>query len=66
MRLVRYEIDQGICRRCGSCQRACPRSAVLEAGDRLLAIDQKRCDRCGQCRDACKLRAIVKRTGLFA
>ncbi|MCB7038723.1 4Fe-4S binding protein [Eggerthella sinensis] len=66
MKLTRYDIDQSICRRCGSCQRVCPRGAVLETDDRSLVIDPKRCDRCGRCRDACKLRAIAKRTGLFA
>lgn len=66
MRLARYEIDRRICRRCGSCQRVCPRGAVLETADRRLAIDRKLCDGCGACRDACKLRAIVRRKGLFS
>lgn len=64
MKPVRYEIDRRICRRCGSCQRACPKGAVLDTADRRLVIDRKLCDGCGVCRDACKLRAIVKRKGL--
>lgn len=65
MKLVRFEIDQRVCRRCGSCQRVCPRSAVIEGDDGELLIDQGLCDRCGLCREACKLRAVARRTGLF-
>ncbi|WP_165170120.1 4Fe-4S binding protein [Adlercreutzia sp. ZJ242] len=65
MKAFRYVIDQGICRACGSCAKACPASAVLRNADRSFEIDQALCDRCGACVQACKLRAIVKRRGLF-
>lgn len=65
MRTSRYEIDQRLCRRCGSCLRACPVGAVRESEDKRLVINQKCCDGCGACQKACKLRAVVKRRGLF-
>ena len=66
MKLTRYEINQQLCRQCGSCVHACPCHAIVEGEDRRYRIDQETCDRCGTCQATCKLRAIVKRKGLFA
>lgn len=65
MRLYRFEIDQALCRQCGTCLKICPRNAVFERDDACFVIDTIRCDACGLCRDACKLRAIAKKHGIF-
>lgn len=65
MKLVRYEIDAALCRRCGTCVKVCPRGAISQSPDHRFAIDQDTCDRCGTCQGACKLRAILRRKGLF-
>lgn len=58
--LVRYSIDEKMCRGCGLCLKSCPVNAVK--GERKLphVIDQNRCVKCGACLSACKFKAVVK------
>ena len=65
MRLVRYEIDQKLCRECGTCLRVCEHGAVRQVDGHRVVIDQGSCTACGACLEACKLRAIAKKKGLF-
>ncbi|CCO08980.1 NADH-quinone oxidoreductase subunit NuoF [Desulforamulus hydrothermalis] len=58
--LVRYSIDEKMCRGCGLCLKSCPVNAVK--GERKLphVIDQSRCVKCGTCLNSCKFKAVVK------
>ena len=60
--LIRYEIDEALCVRCGECVAVCPHGAIQE-GD-TYAIDNAVCQKCGICEDACAPEAIRRTRGL--
>ncbi len=51
-----YLIDHG-CKKCGSCEMACPAQAIYMLEDTAV-IDQKLCRHCGICYDSCPTEAI--------
>jgi len=60
--LIRYEIDDALCVRCGECVTVCPHGAIRE--DDGYAIDNAACQKCGICEDACAPEAIRRIRGL--
>ena len=59
--LLKYEIIQDKCKRCGLCARNCPVKCI--PGDRTsgYVIDSARCIKCGTCFDKCPFDAIEKK-----
>jgi NADH:ubiquinone oxidoreductase subunit F (NADH-binding)/(2Fe-2S) ferredoxin/NAD-dependent dihydropyrimidine dehydrogenase PreA subunit len=60
--LIRYEIDDALCGRCGECVAVCPHGAIRE--DEGYAIDHAACQKCGICEDTCAPEAIRRIRGL--
>ncbi len=60
--LIRYEIDDALCGRCGECVAVCPHGAIRE--DEGYAIDNAACQKCGICEDTCAPEAIRRIRGL--
>jgi NADH-quinone oxidoreductase subunit F len=60
--LIRYEIDDALCVRCGECVAVCPHGAIRE--DDNYVIDNAACQKCGICEDACAPEAIRRIRGL--
>ena len=57
----RFEVDDGLCKKCGLCHKACPVGAIEWEKKELARIDQAKCIHCGACLAACPTRfdAIV-------
>ena len=60
--LIRYEIDDALCVRCGECVAVCPHGAIREG--ETYVIDNAACRKCGICEDACAPEAIRRTRGL--
>lgn len=58
--MMRYVIDNDICKSCGICAKQCPVDAI--SGDRKTPyiIDQEKCIKCGVCMEKCPFKAIFK------
>ncbi len=57
-----YGLSQAKCRHCppdeAPCVKACPKGAIYEIAEGILAIDHELCDGCGKCVEACPYGAI--------
>ena len=60
--LIRYEIDDALCVRCGECVAVCSYGAIRE--DEGYVIDNAACQKCGICEDTCAPEAIRRIRGL--
>ncbi|MDN5358532.1 MAG: archaeal flagellar protein FlaI [Candidatus Diapherotrites archaeon] len=62
-----YELKESKCVHCNPeeapCVVACPKDAIYEVADGVLAIDYDKCDGCGECVKACPHGAIVLKEG---
>ncbi|WP_333871112.1 NADH-quinone oxidoreductase subunit NuoF [Desulforamulus putei] len=58
--LVRYRIDENLCRGCGLCLKNCPVQAIRGQRKQPHAIDDSRCIKCGVCLSKCKFKAVVR------
>ncbi|HOA96580.1 MAG TPA: NADH-quinone oxidoreductase subunit NuoF [Acetivibrio saccincola] len=60
--MMKYVINNEICKSCGICAKQCPVSAI--SGDRKTqtpyVIDQEKCIKCGVCMEKCPFKAIFK------
>ena len=60
--MMKYVINNDICKSCGICAKQCPVSAI--SGDRKTqtpyVIDQEKCIKCGVCMEKCPFKAIFK------
>ena len=56
--LIRYFIDEAICRGCTVCARNCPQDAICGERKKPHTIDQVKCIKCGVCLDACSVFGI--------
>ncbi|MEW5801156.1 MAG: NADH-quinone oxidoreductase subunit NuoF [bacterium] len=57
--LVKFEVAQELCKKCGLCQKACPAGAVEWKPKTVAAIDKDRCIRCRTCIENCPAQAII-------
>ena len=54
-----YQVDQGSCKSCGLCVKACPVKAIKQVEpDKKAVIDPDLCIKCGQCFAVCPFTAI--------
>jgi len=62
-----YELKESKCVHCdpqnAPCVKACPRNAIYEVAEGILAIDYDKCDGCGECAKACPYNAIELKAG---
>ncbi|MDJ0885761.1 MAG: NADH-quinone oxidoreductase subunit NuoF [Desulfobacterales bacterium] len=56
--LLKFEVNEELCTRCGMCARACPVDAVEWEKKQLARIDKEKCIECLTCYDKCKFNAI--------
>ena len=61
-KLMIYEIQPDLCKKCSLCARQCPVNAITGVvGKEPFSIDQSKCIKCGMCIASCKFKAIVKK-----
>lgn len=56
--LIRFEVDQDACKRCGLCFKVCPVGAVDWRKKETASISREKCIRCKSCIRACRFKAI--------
>ena len=56
--LLKFEVDENLCTRCGMCFRACPAEAIDWKKKEVARIDKDKCVKCLTCYDKCKFGAI--------
>jgi len=56
--LVKFEVDQEKCTKCGLCFRACPADAVLWEKKKTASIEKSKCVKCMSCIIACRFDSI--------
>ncbi|MEG1701454.1 MAG: NADH-quinone oxidoreductase subunit NuoF [Erysipelotrichaceae bacterium] len=58
-KLLSYEIDPDLCRKCSLCAKGCPVDAIHGVpGKEAYKIDIDKCIKCGACIDACHFNAV--------
>ncbi|MEG0423208.1 MAG: NADH-quinone oxidoreductase subunit NuoF [Erysipelotrichaceae bacterium] len=58
-KLLSYEIDPDLCRKCSLCAKGCPVDAIHGVpGKEAYKIDSDKCIKCGACIDACHFNAV--------
>lgn len=62
-----YELERSDCRHCcpesAPCAAACPKGAIYEIAEGVLAVDYDLCNGCGECAGACPHSAISIKEG---
>ncbi|MDD5773770.1 MAG: NADH-quinone oxidoreductase subunit NuoF [bacterium] len=56
--LLRFEVDETICKKCGICVKQCPAQAIQGGAKTLAKIDKSKCTKCRKCIEACPFCAI--------
>jgi NADH-quinone oxidoreductase subunit F/NAD(P)H dehydrogenase (quinone)/NADP-reducing hydrogenase subunit HndC len=56
--LLKFEVDEARCRKCGLCFKACPAGAVTWEKKRTARIDRDKCVQCLACYTACPFDCI--------
>ncbi len=56
--LLKFEVDENLCARCGMCFKACPTQAIDWKKKQVAVIDKDKCVKCLTCIDRCKFDAI--------
>ena len=61
-KLLKYEIDPDICKKCSLCAKNCPVDAISGVvGKEAFKIDQDKCIKCGTCMGNCRFNAISRK-----
>ncbi len=56
--LLRYEINEELCRGCTLCSKKCPVDAISGTVKNPHIIDVTKCIKCGNCKTVCKFNAV--------
>ena len=56
--LLKFEVVDKACKKCGLCFRVCPVDAVRWEKGQLAVIDKDKCTKCTSCYDVCRFMAI--------
>jgi NADH-quinone oxidoreductase subunit F len=56
--LLKFEVVEGACKKCGLCFKICPVDAVTWEKGGVAIIDKEKCTKCTSCYDACRFMAI--------
>ncbi len=59
--LLKFTIDEALCKGCGLCARNCPAGAISGKIKEPHKIDQSKCLKCGLCMSKCPFKAISKK-----
>ena len=58
--MLRYVVDDEICKRCGIGAKNCPVGAISGSKEEPYSIDQDKCIKCGVCMAKCPFKSIMK------
>ena len=58
--MVKFIIDNDVCRRCSICKKGCPTGAISGDKNTPFVIDQDKCVKCGICMEKCPFKSIYK------
>lgn len=58
--MVKFMIDQDVCKRCSICKKNCPTGAISGDKNTPFVIDQEKCVKCGLCMEKCPFKSILK------
>jgi NADH-quinone oxidoreductase subunit F/NAD(P)H dehydrogenase (quinone)/NADP-reducing hydrogenase subunit HndC len=56
--LIKFEVNDALCKRCGKCAKVCPVSAVRWEKKQLAFIEKENCIKCKSCITTCPFLAI--------
>ncbi|MBR3841400.1 MAG: NADH-quinone oxidoreductase subunit NuoF [Erysipelotrichales bacterium] len=61
-KLMKFEIDPDLCKKCSLCAKNCPVDAISGVvGKEPFKIDQDKCIKCGTCVNNCRFGAIIRK-----
>jgi NADH:ubiquinone oxidoreductase subunit F (NADH-binding)/(2Fe-2S) ferredoxin len=58
-KLIHFDIDEGLCTKCGKCVQTCPHTAISGDAEAGYTIDDATCSSCGICVEGCEPNAIT-------
>jgi NADH-quinone oxidoreductase subunit F len=56
--LIKFEVNEEVCKKCGACSKACPAGAISWEKKQPARIDGSKCVKCRSCIEACRFHAI--------
>jgi NADH:ubiquinone oxidoreductase subunit F (NADH-binding)/(2Fe-2S) ferredoxin/Pyruvate/2-oxoacid:ferredoxin oxidoreductase delta subunit len=56
--LVKFQVNEDVCKKCGACFKACPSNAITWQKKQPAYIDREKCIKCRSCIEACRFHAI--------
>jgi ferredoxin len=58
VRLIKFEVNEDNCKKCGACFTACPTQAITWKKKEVARIDKEKCIACRSCILACRYHSI--------
>lgn len=58
--MVKFIIDNDVCRQCSICKKNCPVGAISGDKNTPFVINQDKCIKCGVCMEKCPFKSILK------